>query len=67
MSPEQRAQEYADLFTRIGDRWRSCVPIQGRPHRARDEMRLDGVRIAKRHGADRWSVVSRPDGGDRDD
>lgn len=59
MSPEQRAQHYAELFTSLGEKWRSCVPVDGTAEPARDCMYLTGVRIERLEGAHKWEVTNR--------
>ncbi len=61
MTAIERAEQYAALFTHMteqGKNWRMCVPIDSKPHRSRDEMLVDGVRIAKAEDGPAWAVVA---------
>lgn len=60
MTALERARHYAALFASLtanGENWRLCAPVDGRPHRTRDEMRLGEHRVVRREGVSGWDVV----------
>ncbi len=58
MSSEERAKQYAAMFTHLGRKWRQCVPVDGSPDRARDRMLLDGVTIERPDDSEVWRIVA---------
>lgn len=57
MTNEDRAKEYAALFTVLGEKWRQCVPIDGQVDKHSDRMTVGGVTIAKRENGRLWEVA----------
>lgn len=54
MKEEQRAQEYARLFERLGDKWRSCVPVDAKV--CGSDVYIGSVAI-ERISPKRWAPV----------
>jgi hypothetical protein len=55
MTSVERAREYVGIFIGAGDRWRDCVPVDGRLNG--DSVEIGGVKVTH-EGGGVWSLAA---------